>query len=65
MQGMLDFFRVALMDVFQVTAIDCYVPMNFYAPFYFVTMTTVALLAAGALIHRVLPTWRWSTVTSS
>jgi len=55
MQGMLDFYRVALMDLFQVTAVDCYVPMNFYAPFYFVTMATVAVLAAGALVHRALP----------
>ena len=55
MQGMLNFYRLALMDVFQVTAVDCYVPMDFYPPFYFVTMTTVAVLAAGALVHRVLP----------
>ena len=55
MQGILDFYRVALMDVFQVTAVDCYVPMDFFAPFYFVTLSTVALLAGGALVHRVLP----------
>ena len=63
MQGMLDFFRVALMDVFQVTAVDCYVPMDFYAPFYFVTMTTVAVLVGGALVHRVLPLamQRWAS----
>ena len=55
MQGMLDFYRVALMDVFQVTAVDCYVPMDFYAPFYFVCLSTVVVLVGGALVHRVLP----------
>ena len=55
MQGMLDAFRVALMDVFQVTAVDCFVPLDFYAPYYFVTITTVCLLVLTLTLHRVLP----------
>ena len=67
MQGMLDAFRVALMDVFQVTAVDCFVPMDFFTPFYFVSGTTITLLAATYGAHRALPwlarTWfpHWAT----
>ena len=69
MQGLLDSYRVALMDVFQVMAVDCYVPMDFYAPYYFVAVTTIVLLAATYCAHRALPwlnrTWfpHWATDT--
>jgi hypothetical protein len=38
-QFMLDLmalFRVALLDVFQITAVDCYASYNYYFPFWFV-----------------------------
>jgi hypothetical protein len=55
MQGLLTSFRLALMDVMQVLAVDCWRQLTFYDGFLFTTITTSALLTLVPLVHRLAP----------
>jgi hypothetical protein len=55
MQGLLTSFRLALMDVMQVLAVDCWRRLTFYDGFLFTTVTTILLLAVVPLLHRLAP----------
>ncbi len=55
LQGILSFFRLALMDVFAITAVDCYAPFDFWTPFWGVTILTLSILIGAAILHRVTP----------
>jgi hypothetical protein len=55
MQGLLGSFRVALMDVFQVTAVDCWQKMDFWTPYWITILTTSVLLLLAPLLHAVIP----------
>ena len=55
MAGLLAAFRLALMDVYQVTAVDCYAEFNFYTPFYFTTIATTVMLLSIPILHRSVP----------
>jgi hypothetical protein len=55
MQSLLTSFRLALMDVMQVLAVDCWRHLTFYDGFLFTTVTTSVLLALSALLHWLAP----------
>ena len=55
MQSLFNNFRLALMDAVQIMAVDCYATFDFYVPYYFVTMSTVVLLAVAPIVHAALP----------
>jgi hypothetical protein len=55
LQGLLTSFRLALMDVMQVLAVDCWRHLTFYDGFLLTTVTTSVLLALVPLLHRLAP----------
>jgi hypothetical protein len=55
MQGLLTSFRLALMDVMQVLAVDCWRHLTFYDGFLFTTVTTTLLLTLVPLLHWLAP----------
>ena len=55
MQGLLTSFRLALMDVLQVLAVDCWGHLTFYDGFLFTTVTTTLLLTLVPLLHGFAP----------
>jgi hypothetical protein len=55
MQGLLTSFRLALMDVMQVLAVDCWRPLTFYDGFLFTTVSTIVLLTLVPLLHWLAP----------
>ncbi len=55
MQGLLANFRLFLFDVFQITAVDCITPFNFYTSFWAVTGVTTGVLVIIPAIHRAVP----------
>jgi hypothetical protein len=55
MQGLLTSFRLALMDVMQVLAVDCWRHLTFYDGFLFTTITTILLLTLASLLHWLAP----------
>ncbi len=61
MQGLLTSFRLALMDIMQVLAVDCWRHLTFYDGFLFTTVTTSLLLTLVPLVHRLAPhvVMRW------
>ena len=55
MQGLLNSFRMALMDAVQIMAVDCYAAFDFFVPYYLVTMTTMCILVVAAITHASIP----------
>ncbi len=55
MQGLLLNFRLALMDVMQVLAIDCWRQLSFYDGYLFTTISTSVLLLLVPMLHRLAP----------
>jgi hypothetical protein len=55
MQNLLTNYRVFLLDIFQVTSVDCYVPYNFFLPFYFTLVGTLSILLITPIFHRAIP----------
>ncbi len=53
MQGLLDQMRVALLDVYQVTAVDCLAPIDFYLPFWMTTIFVLSFLCVAVILHRL------------
>ncbi len=47
--------RYALLDVYQIAAVDCWSNMSFYTPFYFTTCGTLAFLLISAIVHHTIP----------
>ncbi len=55
MQSMLNQFQLALMDVYQTTAIDCLQEMNFYTTFWFSAIGTICVLLLTWVLHQTIP----------
>jgi hypothetical protein len=55
MESVLAQFRLALLDFFSVTAVDCYTTFSFYLPFWITLTATSGLLILAAVFHKVLP----------
>jgi hypothetical protein len=47
--------RIALLDVYQVTSVDCVAYMDFYTPYWLTTILTLLILVAAFGLHRLLP----------
>jgi amino acid permease len=55
MLGVISQMRIALLDVYQVTSIDCVAYMDFYTPYWLTTSLTLLILVVAFGLHRLLP----------